>query len=788
MNGLDAQCIAEGKDGTIWFGTADGLSSYDGFEWKRHLASDGGILAGWVSGICFEPNGALNAGGWWGISQFSEGKWTRLIPGVGVKFADVRRLVIAPDGSLWAATSWGALRRQQSTWTLYTDAANAQRLQKDERYRFLKIVLLPEAVLARSRSTSLPTNRADLTEVSADRQGRIWFGSKGGEILCYMPMPNDAEANSAASLQGTWTLYNETNGILSGRMPNILPLRDGTVWVVSAPAEQINVFDGATWQTRPIPTPGVAPDGAQLLQTRDGVVWLSARYVLYAYHDGKWRTYQKPEVPIPTALNLLLQTQDGALWIAGPNADIQRVDYQTSRWLTLHDLNFQWESPTGAQWFLQRNGRAVLHEGDRWTSYGVEDGLMDTPVALLGTRDGVVWAAGSHEHTASTARFDGARWSRDVHANFSWGVDWRGMFESSDGSLWFGAAVDSSGPKQHRDGILQFHNGTWTHHHQPGRAPRADAAESPATLLPPSHRPEPIEKFSCIGESRDGKIWAGRNVLAFYDGKSWKEVFPSDAMRIGIIESMLTTRDRELWIGTRQYGALRYDGKSWRQFPGKDGLLAANSVRALAQTVDGSIWAATDRGFSRFDGNTWTADVLPEELNLAHDGGSLKASPSGKLWINRYTVRWNQRAWEKASPPAPESEFSTVCHQFAGPPPRTMITAGPERVSQPGNISILWSGVGRWRESKEVRLEFSFRLDDQSWSAFTSDAGHSFFTLPSGRHHFEVRARDHEFNVDPTPATFDFVVLPPVWRQAWFVTLMIVLGALLGAQTFRVLL
>jgi light-regulated signal transduction histidine kinase (bacteriophytochrome) len=101
---------------------------------------------------------------------------------------------------------------------------------------------------------------------------------------------------------------------------------------------------------------------------------------------------------------------------------------------------------------------------------------------------------------------------------------------------------------------------------------------------------------------------------------------------------------------------------------------------------------------------------------------------------------------------------------------------------------VLWSGVVPWREPKDARLQFSFRLDDQPWSAYTSDRGHSFFTLPDGRHRLQVRARDQDFNVDPTPARLDFVVLPPVWRQAWFILLMVLLGGLVIAQSIRVLL
>lgn len=340
LSGLDAQCMAEGPDGTIWFGTADGLTGYNGIEWIRHL-SDNGALAGWVAGLCFEHDGSLIAGGWWGISHYRDGKWTRLIPDVGVRFADVRDLVITPDGSVWAATSWGALRRRESVWTLFTDSATAARLRTDPHYQALRVEILPEAMLAKPRRAGSPASRIDLLEVSVDSHGRIWFGTKGGEIL----------RHDSLAPAGAWHLYNETDGLASGRVTSILPRADGTVWAAQGLATGVSVFDGTAWHAKPLPAPGLAADGGRLLQTRDGVVWLSAKYVVYACDPGgTWRKYEPPGVPLPHATNLLLQSRDGALWFAGPNTDIQRIDYQTPRWLTLQDLNFQWETPAGEQW------------------------------------------------------------------------------------------------------------------------------------------------------------------------------------------------------------------------------------------------------------------------------------------------------------------------------------------------------------------------------------------------------------------------------------------------------
>jgi len=251
---------------------------------------------------------------------------------------------------------------------------------------------------------------------------------------------------------------------------------------------------------------------------------------------------------------------------------------------------------------------------------------------------------------------------------------------------------------------------------------------------------------------------------------------------------MFTSPKGDLWIGSRSHGAFRHDGRQWQRYHVKDGLVA-NTVRGITETTDGNIWVATDRGISCFDGQTWNPTVLPAELNMPREGGTLRASPSGALWVNRSSRAWTRRAWPKSPPFDPAAgEFWTVCYQRDRDPPHTAITAGLNEVSQPGNLMIAWTGTDRWQETRDTELQFSFRLDGGSWSPFTIERTHSFFSLRSGQHHFEVRARDHSMNVDPSPATLDFEVVPPVWRQAWFITLLSLLISAIVAQTLRVIL
>lgn len=785
LSGLDVHCMAETADGSMWFGTANGLWSYDGLRWARH-AEVGRI----VTSLCIQSDGTLNAAGVRGVSRLSKGTWTHLLalpPERVSRISDiwVKNLCVGPAGSLWAATPWGVARHQTGDrWTLYVTPRSHAALRANPKAPNFNVELLPEAVA--TRLDCEPDERAvcDFTALCVDAQGRLWAGTAGAQVLFHDPA-------AAGTTGGSWRVFDAVDGVRAGPITSIASMQDGTVWVAHADSDVANIFDGKAWRRFPLPLHhpplDVGDEGGQLLQTQDGAVWLSARFALYALREGQWHAYKQPETPFPSIRNVMLQSSDGALWFSGPNSEIYRVDYQTGRWLTLENLVFQWESPSGEQWFLERDGRVVQHHQGRWVSYGVEDGVIDTPVAIHGTRHGDIWVAGSHGRTAATARLQGGRWTRQVHDQFSFGIDWRAVFEASDGSMWFGSFVDSDGPAHHRNGLLQFKDESWIHHHQAALCPDPPGNEHASVHLPPSSNPDhPIEKFVCMGESSDGRLWAGRTILASYDGKAWQRIRPSDTWDLANIESVVSAREGHVWLGMRESGVWRYDGAQWRQFGSTDGLLA-NSVRSLVQTTDGSIWAVTDRGSYRFDGQTWMEDVLPEAVIFPHEGGSLEASPSGRLWVNRYSLLWMRRAWSKSPPPEPDADFRTVCREFRGTPPDTTITAGATEISQPGNLAVLWSAAMPWREPKYARLQFSYRLDQGPWSPFTTAQGHSFFTLPHGKHRLEVRARDADFNIDPTPATLDFVVLPPVWRQAWFIALILLLASLIVAQTVRVM-
>ncbi len=893
LKGLGLQCMAEDKDGNMWFGTNDGVRRYDGVNWTAYTPEDG-LLGAPVNALCVTRDGSVYAGTRSGISRFSDGKWRPVFPPEGDLPWFIWDLMEASDGSLWAATGRGALRLDREELTFYTTEETGIVLKLIAPYVRLAIVpdeaapslpwregigvranrglifdlapggpgeaaglkvgdriltvdgIVTGAGLRAGRALRGPAGapvtltvqregRAEPFELSItrervegafrvfsvgdvyeDREGAMWFGVFGGEIVRYDIRGTESDAAEA------WRLYTEEDGLDIGWGLRILQTRDGVIWTVSDHAAKgVNRFDGKTWTNFHLGDLGLSDTNPSILETADGTLWVGGNGSLYAYRsregnatrgerlDGEtWTFYGRPDVPIPSARVIgLLEASDGALWLASLGQEAVRLDYRTSQWTSYEGLVFQCETPDGAQWFLSQDGGVVRYNRKAWTRYGIEDGLMDAPVALITTRHGSVWAAGSHDTTAATARFGGRRWSLKTHPRLSWNIHPGAVYESSDGALWFGTDCGTGGG-DYVGGVLRYGmseqagENIWTHY-TPPEAPR-----------------------SCIygiGQTADGVLWFGGTFgLRRFDGQTWTTVTEPEAFTTTAVNTLRATSKGDLWVGTRNYGVFYYNQKGWTRYDVRDGL-ADNQVVSILHADDGSVWAVTSEGVSRFDGEgrrrlsdsqdrspppkpagssgagrgddpvnrpgrgTWTTQALPPDLISTWRWGGLQQSGDGALWINNFTGIWTRRTMPGLSIPEEASSIGTLRYEPDADPPDTEITLSLDRVSQPGNTTLAWKGADPWRSTPDAELQYAYRMDGGEWSAFSSEKNHIFQALGSGDHAFEVKARDRDFNEDPTPAAMHFTVVPPVWQEPWFIGLMVVLLSGIGFQTGRVI-
>ncbi len=214
-------CTASGD---IWVAHFEGVSYFDGAEWRTYSAD---LLA---------TGEAAN----------------RLVYDVAE----------APDGTVWVVTSNSLARFQAGNWTIYQQGQGFEAL-----YFFAALTIdgngRPWAAHSRGLLTLaggnwLAFDNPDLftvESVTIDRQNRLWVGTFSTGVSVF-------DGN-------TWTTYNrETAGLSSGRIRAMTADGQGRVWL--ATDWGLNVFDGASWHTYHMHTADLADNNLYSLVVING--------------------------------------------------------------------------------------------------------------------------------------------------------------------------------------------------------------------------------------------------------------------------------------------------------------------------------------------------------------------------------------------------------------------------------------------------------------------------------------------------------------------------------------
>jgi len=125
---------------------------------------------------------------------------------------------------------------------------------------------------------------------------------------------------------------------------------------------------------------------------------------------------------------------------------------------------------------------------------------------------------------------------------------------------------------------------------------------------------------SIIQDSR-GFIWIATLLgVSRFDGQQFQNFTTRDGLGFPMVNHVIETRNKEIWVATNGAGVARYDphGKAGRQFVSYPTGSASdsNSVNTVREGPDGTLWAATDGGVYRLDpgSRAFRRDFIPPAL------------------------------------------------------------------------------------------------------------------------------------------------------------------------------
>ncbi len=759
MEGKGIRNIFEADDRTVWVSYNEGIYEYNGYDWKNHN-HENGLDSSPIELVYVSKAGIVYAASPSAIYQLKGTSWVKLFEAPENLPFTFDKLTEFPDGSIAAPSDRGLVVLGDRV-KIYSSEQRIAAMRS--RLRHIQWVALPNELTP-------DDDFLDISDVLVDHNGQIWMAitmtNERGRLLTFSI---DELLKKHIS---RYKVITSDSRIQLGESQQLLEAQDGAVWVINTTYKTgISIFRNSQWEYINLSDQFSGDEYmADIEQTDDGTIWIGSLGKLYAYKNGRWALYTAPNYPIP-ANRLILEAGHGNyIWVAGYKSKVFYLDFSFDRWVSYDGLNFQFQEASGTNWFLDVDGRVVRQKGNNWEAYGVEEGLMDAPIRIVQTNSGQVWAAGSHKGVAATALLKDSRWETNTHPYLSWGIDYRAVFEDRSGSLWFGGAVDAEIDKGQKGGVLKL----------------VDPLSEKKEWLHFAYEENGLQQSNVygIGQSADGRIWIGGGNLFGYDGERWQRHVDS---RLQQFVNVVKSEQGMLMAGSRYYGVFIFDGQQWRNYDNSNGL-SGNTVISLDALAPDCIYVATENDICRFDGSGWVKNVFPQELNMDFEGGMLLHDNQGAIWVNKASRSWKRRAFSHNKTQKGE-EYCFVAHKYIpdNTPPQTYISMYTTEVSPAGNSLIEWGGNDYFAQSAKEELMYSYKLGNEDWSPFSKEDHFTFMGLDNGDYTLQVRARDLDLNVDPNPAIIEFTVLPPVWKQTWFILLLLAFLAVLSIFEYRII-
>lgn len=748
LDGQGIRSIAAGnREEAYWFAADSGVLHYDGYQWKTYDEADG-LTGAPVTNVFVDESDHVYATTSHGVFEFSGDRWNNLLQRTGdpgFQFTRIRKL---QSGVLICSSHQGVLLLGAEKTILLTTPEKWAMLRDQVKAQFVQ---LPPELLHKGQFDFF-------SDVFEPEPGKLWLAvtyllEESGNVLVLFERD---------ILNGEINHYDRLSALSKnslGHEQMFFRMQNGDLWIINKANKLPAVrYSRGHWES--VSYGGRYGDdeySESIAQTADGKIWISGIGNLYSLIEQKgWTRYSADMGTIPQA-HVELYAVGQSLWVYGHRSTVYRVDLSADTWQTYEHLNYAATDSQGVEWFLSVKGDVIFHNQDRWSHYTRGMGLISDPVRLFVDSHDIPWVIGSDRGVAAVAFLKEQRWQILRFETLSWSFDYRDIFEAADGSIWLGGCTDIFMDKGQTGGLVQIQlqdgNPEWQ-------------------LYPARNQGLNQQNVYGIAQSSDGKIWIGGTALNFLDGKQWQRTGHKDLNDfVNIVHRDARGR---LYAGSRQHGLyVKSDtSEEWERFSVENGL-RSNNIISIATSADGSeIWAATDKDISLYKGGKWITGTLPAPCNLAYEGGAIFCDQSGQLWINHSPRAWKRRVYSgRETDERMQSGFLTYRYKPSTHAPETYVDLYNEEVDKAGNTAIFWSGRHFFNEKDRNDLWYSYRLNGGIWSDFTRETTHTFTGLSDGGYQFEVRAMDTDGRIDATPAVVHFEVIPPVWKQIWFLAL-----------------
>lgn len=621
--------ILQDSDGRLWFGTENGLNSYDGYEFrhfKRERGNPDALTNDFIFDVAEASDGSLwlatNGGGLANLDRKTGVVRTYrhdAAEGNSVAGNVIRELHVDAEGIVWIGTRGAGLDRFDPKTETFThiemgDAdisgtvftispAGEEALWVGGDHGLLKVATSDLQVQSYADALGALGDHG-VRAAMQDSKGQLWIGTYGGGLGKF-----NSKANSFEQFVHD---ADDVRTLTGNRVSNIFEDSDGRLWVGTT--QGLNLVDPASgsvvrYAANNEDNSSLSDnDISSIYQDRTGLLWVGTKsHGVNKWNPRSWFYGYEPATEVSTDRssqpNVMAFVDDGAgtLWLGTFGDGLNAIDRDTG------DVRKYRASAEGS----------LKIAGDRVMS-------------LMRDRNGSIWVGtmmnGITRIDPASGETTNFRHEEDKQNSLSAnGI--MTMFEDRSGLVWigtFGGGISRYNPANNEFERFQSN------------------ADDPNSVS--------SNRITSFAEDAKGNIWIGTDAggLNLFDRKSERfHQFRHDPVDIKTIASdtiyaVNIDSNGVVWVGTQGGGLDRVVGSAekpesitFANVSEKDGL-ANDVVYGVQFDASGWVWMSTNYGISRYHAETGEvrnlhrADGLQsEEFNF----GAHYRSESGELFF-----------------------------------------------------------------------------------------------------------------------------------------------------------
>lgn len=765
------QAIVKDKYGFMWFGTQDGLSRYDGYNFKvyRHRPKDSTSLRrSHIITLYIDRNDDLWVGTASGALSLYDRKKDAFIhfkestsTFSGLSQKSITAIYEDRQNNFWVGTYWklNLLDRKTGKVTQFAnDAADPNSLSND-----------------------------GITCITEDSRGNLWIGTVMGLNILDRKTKKFKRFFDSES----------TTGLSGNRVNTIHEDRSGRLWVGTD--KGLNLFDYKTSTFhRFVNISGVestiSDNQVNCIQDGpDGRLFIGTRNSLELFDVGKQLfTHYRSDAFVSTSLNKNANItaalwDNGILW-AGTyqgginvyNSALTYFDTYSNNPGDIESLSFNIvtslaEKANGDIWIATGGGALNLWQRAtnkflRFNPDPTNKNSLSTWGLLSvcqGRKNDYLWI-GTYGNCID--RYDPVN---NVFKHYSKGdrpdqLNNDAVYaiaEDKNGNIWMGTNGGGVNVLDQSTGIIERY-----------------------TNDPNNKSTISGNYVRCFFEDRDGKMWIGSTAGASVFDPVTKTFtqYNQDNLNIesDVIHSIYGDKHGNIWIGTLGGGLNKLDPKTnkltvYTTFEG----LPDNTINSIVEDEAGRLWLSTNNGLSRFDPATETfknCDLGNGIQSFEFSQGAGIRTSKGEIifgGVNGFNVLSRANVVEnKTIPPVVFTDFKLF---------NKSVPIGSEKNQLNENISLTKSVTISYDQSiitfefaalgftATEKNQYAYILEgfDKDWNYAGTNRKATYTNLSPGEYTFKVKASNNDGVWNEKGTSLKLIITPPFWNTWWFKSL-----------------